>query len=288
MNGFTLQHCRNGQHIEHGGVCAGADADLIDRHALKLGNGLYVIGAVRTCGKGNELRKIDGIFRVVDGVRVGGKLCKISFSFFCREECCGDLVSGEDGGGGAELGAHIGDGGSLRNGECLYALASVFHDGTDTALYAEKTENLKNDVLCADIIGKLACKIDVNDFGHGDAPMGDKNSRDAYTFYGGLRNLVETLLAKYNREIICFILPLHRLDEELNGRRLIDYVAAIKEIVTEYGIACLDLYNNGLSKPYNEEDDTYFTDGLHPNDLGHSIIADKICEYLGVATVTEL
>lgn len=127
-----------------------------------------------------------------------------------------------------------------------------------------------------------------NDFGHGDAPMGDKNSRDAYTFYGGLRNLVETLLAKYNREIICFILPLHRLDEELNGRRLIDYVAAIKEIVTEYGIACLDLYNNGLSKPYNEEDDTYFTDGLHPNDLGHSIIADKICEYLGVATVTEL
>ena len=127
-----------------------------------------------------------------------------------------------------------------------------------------------------------------NDFGHGDAVIGEINSRDSYTFCGGLRNLLEILLNKYDKEKICFILPLRRLYEEENGKKLSDYIEILVRILTEYEIEYLDFYKEGLPKPISEEDVAYFIDGLHPNDLGHAIIADKICAYLGKKTCTKI
>jgi lysophospholipase L1-like esterase len=36
-----------------------------------------------------------------------------------------------------------------------------------------------------------------NDFGHGDAPIGEMNDRSVYTFYGALHTLLLTLIRKY-------------------------------------------------------------------------------------------
>ena len=127
-----------------------------------------------------------------------------------------------------------------------------------------------------------------NDFGHGDAALGRENSHDPYTFCGGVRNLLEYLLEKYGKEKLCFILPLHRWDEKNEGKELSSYVEIIRKMTIEYGVPCLDLYNDGLARPINEEDTMYFTDGLHPNDLGHAIIADKICAYLWEKTCTKM
>ena len=119
-----------------------------------------------------------------------------------------------------------------------------------------------------------------NDFGHGDSPIGDDNSRDPYTFCGGLRNLIEKLIKKYGRGKICFLLPLRRLIENIEEKKIFDYIERMKIILREYGVTFLDFYQDGLPQPIDGNDARYFIDGLHPNDLGHSIIANKICSYL--------
>ena len=47
-----------------------------------------------------------------------------------------------------------------------------------------------------------------NDYGHGDAEMGNMDSKDVYTFCGAVNVLIETLSKKYGKENLCFILPL--------------------------------------------------------------------------------
>ena len=49
-----------------------------------------------------------------------------------------------------------------------------------------------------------------NDFGHGDAEIGTFDSRDPYTYYGGIHNLIDILVKKYGKEKITFILPLRK------------------------------------------------------------------------------
>ena len=119
-----------------------------------------------------------------------------------------------------------------------------------------------------------------NDFGRFDTKIGDYNTNDPHTFRGGLRNLIAILLEKYNKDKICFILPLHRIKEVQPKKNFMDYIESMQKIIAEYNIDIIDLYNNGLPAPLSEEDNRYFIDGLHPNDLGYSLIADKICCYL--------
>ena len=49
-----------------------------------------------------------------------------------------------------------------------------------------------------------------NDYGHGDAPLGNMTDRDPYTFYGGLHTLYTTLIARYPGKPIVVLTPLHR------------------------------------------------------------------------------
>lgn len=118
-----------------------------------------------------------------------------------------------------------------------------------------------------------------NDYGW-NSELGDFDSHDPYTFRGGLRNLIDSLLENYAKEKLCFILPLHRINEVRENKKFIDYIESMRSIVAEYGIDILDFYNDGLPAPLSEEDNRYFIDGLHPNDLGYEILADKICNYL--------
>ena len=119
-----------------------------------------------------------------------------------------------------------------------------------------------------------------NDFGRFDTELGDFQTNNPYTFRGGLRNLIEILLEKYDRGKICFILPLHRINEVQEKKCFVDYIDSMKKIIAEHKIEILDLYQDGLPAPIDEQDNRYFIDGLHPNDLGYKLIADKICDYL--------
>ena len=130
----------------------------------------------------------------------------------------------------------------------------------------------------------------INDFQHGDALLGDLNSQDPYFFCGGVRCLLEYLIATYEKKKLCVLLP-PRLYQE-GGRKCKGvsgteqgadygvYIRLLEAITTEYAIDIIDLYRQGYPKPMSDAGDTYTTDGIHPTDAGHKLIAEKICKYL--------
>lgn len=128
-----------------------------------------------------------------------------------------------------------------------------------------------------------------NDYGHGDAYIGDYETKDPYTFYGAMRLLIEELSEIYGKEKIRFILPLRRYIEEglpckgalknEMGEPLEKYVEVMREVLQKYGIKYFDGYKDGFSKPLTQGDE-FTVDGLHPNDFGYNWLADKICEFI--------
>ncbi len=129
-----------------------------------------------------------------------------------------------------------------------------------------------------------------NDYGHGDAPIGEFSDRTADTFYGGLHSLYTGLLTKYPSAKIVIITPLHRRDEEVirtdaYGRQYIHtlkpFVCAIREVAEYYSLPVLDLYaSSGLQPMVDSINQKYFVDGLHPSDDGYRVIADKIISFI--------
>lgn len=127
-----------------------------------------------------------------------------------------------------------------------------------------------------------------NDFGHGDACLGEVGDTDPYTFCGGVNNVFDKLVSAYGSGRVCCILPLHRWNEKYeygDGNKrfpstLEEYRRLINTIIRKFNLASIDLWDNGLPAPQSYMADEYFTDGLHPNDKGHRIIAEKIAEYL--------
>ena len=127
----------------------------------------------------------------------------------------------------------------------------------------------------------------VNDYGHGDAELGTFENKDPYTFFGGLRVLIESLQEKYNQAKIIFILPLGMKDDnKLCGKgsikcnaSLSDYVNIMRTVLNYYAIPYIDLFHK-LPVPEKEDGNEYFADVVHPNDKGHQWLADRIVEFL--------
>ena len=127
-----------------------------------------------------------------------------------------------------------------------------------------------------------------NDWGHGDAPLGEMADRTPYTFYGALHILYTSLIARFPGKPIIIMTPLHRTNEsDPNGNfgprpgTLRDYVNAIREVAEYYSLPVLDLYKeSGLQPEVPVILKKYVPDGLHPNDAGQEILAEKIAAYL--------
>lgn len=127
-----------------------------------------------------------------------------------------------------------------------------------------------------------------NDYGHGDAEIGDIDDETSYTFCGALNNLIKYLLEKYGKEKIRFILPLPRYNQASvygEGRKttarypLSDYIAAEKKVLAAYGIDFLDL-SDMFPEPKTNKPGEIFADGLHPTDKGHRMIAEYLAQYI--------
>ncbi len=129
-----------------------------------------------------------------------------------------------------------------------------------------------------------------NDYGHGDAPIGNFSDRTTDTFYGALHCLYTGLITKYTNAKIVVITPLHRRDEQVvrtdsYGRQythtLKPFVDAIREVAEYYSLPVLDLYaNSGINPVVDAVNQKYFVDGLHPSDNGYRVIADKIIQFI--------
>ena len=119
-----------------------------------------------------------------------------------------------------------------------------------------------------------------NDFGHGDAKIGDIEDTTVLTFYGALNCLIADLKKNFPNAKIIFMTPLRRSNENqpnYNGYILEQYVDAIINITNKYNLPVIDLFRCGLFDPNNID---VFPDGLHPNDIGHKMMADYIAQEL--------
>ncbi len=130
-----------------------------------------------------------------------------------------------------------------------------------------------------------------NDWGEGDAELGSMQDRDPHTFYGACHTLFNKLLNKYPEAEIVVLTPLHRRREtvpEADGLRhiendtiLVDYVNIIKEVAEFYSLPLLDLWKCSKMQPAVEIiKEKFMPDGLHPNDAGHQILANRIINFL--------
>lgn len=168
--------------------------------------------------------------------------------------------------------------------------------GTRIARQRSKTETPSWDldfVMRADEMDDDADIIVVmggtNDFARGDAPIGNMESRDVYTFYGALHILCQKLITKYPYATIVFMTPTHRSDEDslLNevGLRtqvpLSKYADIIKEVAGYYAFPVLDLYRvSGMQPSFEVIKEKFMPDGLHPNDDGSKRIAERVLGFL--------
>ena len=141
--------------------------------------------------------------------------------------------------------------------------------------FMERCDEMSDDADAVIVFGGT------NDFGHGDASIGSFDNMDIYTFYGALRTLMEKLINKYQGKPIVFLTPIHRCEEEKNGKKLITYVNIIKEVSQYYAIPVFDLYaNSGIQPEVEILKEKFCPDGLHPNDDGHKLMAERIGNFL--------
>ena len=135
----------------------------------------------------------------------------------------------------------------------------------------------------------------VNDFIHGDAPFGQIGDTTPATFCGGVYFLMAYLREIYGDKPIIFMTPARcflRKDvsdrvpsthakKTTPGKPLVDYVDAILTTAKQFRIPVLDLYRNLGIDPHEAADfDAYTTDGLHFNDAGHGVIAQRLKEFI--------
>lgn len=124
-----------------------------------------------------------------------------------------------------------------------------------------------------------------NDHGHGDAPIGTPSDRTPDTFYGACHVLFQSLIQKYPASLIVVLTPLHRVEEDSPkgplGWKLSHYVDALKKTAAEYRLPVLDLFETSAIRAHIPEIASQLTtDGLHPNDKGHAILAREIKAFL--------
>ncbi len=129
-----------------------------------------------------------------------------------------------------------------------------------------------------------------NDYGHGDAPFGTPADSTPDSFCGACNVLFSGLKARFPQAKILIVAPMHRCNDtshQGDGRPqaprpiLEAYVEAIREAADRYGLPLLDLFSDPILDPNDPIiQAVYVPDGLHPNDAGHQLLAQRIGDAL--------
>ena len=131
-----------------------------------------------------------------------------------------------------------------------------------------------------------------NDYGSGDAPLGNPGDSTRETFCGSVEYLCGLLKENYPNATVVFLTPPHCKGDgfpstdplKMNCPEvhvLVDYVDMILKIVPKYGFYVFDLFRNlGIDFNNPEQCKELSFDGLHFNDMGNRMLADSIIEFL--------
>ena len=128
-----------------------------------------------------------------------------------------------------------------------------------------------------------------NDFGHGTAPFGLPSDRTRDTFWGACHEVMTNLITRYPDATIIVCTPMHRWNENdphgdyrnYDLATLDKYAETIRKVAEYYSLPVLDLYRvSGIQPEIPVMKEKYMPDGLHPNDAGHKIIAQRMANFL--------
>lgn len=134
----------------------------------------------------------------------------------------------------------------------------------------------------------------INDYIHGDAPIGCPEDTTPATFWGAVDFLMRTSRDLYPQATVVFMTPAHCYYKEVRDTQVSDrpmkkpdampvsgYISIIEEKAKQYQIPVLNLYNElGIDPNIPEDKEKYTVDGLHFNDAGHRIIAQRLGDFL--------
>jgi lysophospholipase L1-like esterase len=111
------------------------------------------------------------------------------------------------------------------------------------------------------------------------------------SFYAVYKQLIETLITNYPNASIGLITPIQRNgstngnNANAVGKTLRDYCDAVVALGKNYSLPVLDWYYSLGFSPYNTTQLNNFycgspSDGTHPNDKGHTIMAGKVGNFI--------
>ena len=114
-----------------------------------------------------------------------------------------------------------------------------------------------------------------NDFGTG-VPLGNSSDERDISFFGAVHEVFEEIKNKNPQSSIFVVLPFRRFDEDKNSLNLSldSYREALRVKANTFGFYVID--GSAVSFQPNDKEyrDTYMPDGVHPNEMGHEMIAD--------------
>ena len=156
-----------------------------------------------------------------------------------------------------------------------------------TEYFPELVEEL--DHMRFNKLSLLLIEYGMNDYQVGIPLENPEDSKDVYTFAGALR----TVLGKAKKEFpncrIVLVSPTYSwyLSYEKNceeiafgGGYLADYVSLEQQIAKEYDVEFIDLYHDLYAHESFTDWERYTVDGVHPNETGRELIAERIAARL--------
>lgn len=173
--------------------------------------------------------------------------------------------------------------------------------GTRIAHQTKPTANPRQDLCFCGRVYNMDTTADmvvvyggVNDYLHGDAPFGKLGDSTPATFCGGVYFLMSFLRENYAGKPVIFITParctyeggddlaVSIYDNKLDDAKpLLDYVEVIEETAKQFDIPVLSFYRDLGIDPHNPEHyEKYTVDGLHFNDVGQGILAERIKSFI--------
>ena len=173
--------------------------------------------------------------------------------------------------------------------------------GSRLAYQSKPSENPAHDLYFCGRMHKMTRDADlvivyggVNDYIHGDAPIGKDGDDSPTTFCGAVRYLMTHLPERYPNGKIVFLTPAHccrpigsdkypspRPMKLPDAQPLSFYVETIERTAKELGFPVFNMFENlGLDPNDEYIREKYTVDGLHFNDDGHAIIAEKVKAFL--------
>lgn len=185
-----------------------------------------------------------------------------------------------------------------------YGLAAVYNygiGGSRLAHQSKPSEKPRHDLCFCGRVYDLNRSADiivvyggVNDYFHGDAPIGKMGDTTPATFYGAVRFLMNFLRTEYAGKTVVFMsparffydgmdgsVPSKRPQKQADALPVLEYTRIIKETAALYDIPVLDLYEKlGVDPTDPKQRARYTADGLHFNDEGQHFIAKALGEFL--------